>query len=338
MRRTPDKISGDALFDPYLKKSHHRENSVVLLLPMSGKNAEVGRHIANACMLASRNIAQVDFFIIDTEEPRYDLSDLAKKFPHLRAVIGPIFYEDIKKYEAVFAKTPLFSLSNNLKINDEHVYACGLSPQDEIRCLVQYARSHGIQNFLLLMPEGNYPAKIADFFKHELHRRGYDPENDIEVIKYVHLSNKKAKTLVKNSEKQAVFIMEPILDTKEMEHTPIFTLSSLALSDRSNWEGAIFAFPSGTEEQEKFSETYKTIFGESPTILDMIAYDVVTAICNSVKDKTGLWEQENSGCLGNFLLDKKLGLQRDMQIYTIKDAEKVTLDQERCESSGDDAL
>ena len=53
--------------DTYLKHlaTHNAENSIVLLLPMSGTHKDIGKNVLNSILISNRN-ADVDFYVIDT--------------------------------------------------------------------------------------------------------------------------------------------------------------------------------------------------------------------------------------------------------------------------------
>lgn len=319
----------DTLKDENLKKiaQQNSDNKVLLLLPLSGTNAELGKGILNACILAANESTyqNIDFIIVDTADRSLDKNQLASKYKkdkhkkdNIRAIIGPVFFTEAKRYGALFPNTPMFTFSNNIKANSKHIFACGLSPQDEINEIFAYARRKDISSFLIMLPKGNYGDEIEQYLKKSMKNFDFDDENDVEIIRYDKMDRKKATKYAKESGKQGIFVLDPILDILELsESMKVFTLSSNALQDREAWLGSVFAF-SNIQELFKFSEKYKAIFGHTPSVLDMIGYDIVTVLCEFGNDPNEIFVLENKqlqGCLGEFTITKDHGLKRRLRLY-----------------------
>ncbi|MCR5224565.1 MAG: hypothetical protein K6C34_00615, partial [Alphaproteobacteria bacterium] len=134
----------------------HAKNSVLLLLPMSGTNKSIGEGVVHAAMLANQN-SDIEFYVVDTAE-RFDAFKLYESFKqkNLKAIVGPVFYQEAQKYGALFPTVPVLSLSNNLKINNGHIIACGISPQNEIRALLSFAKLKNMHGVLAILPETKF--------------------------------------------------------------------------------------------------------------------------------------------------------------------------------------
>jgi hypothetical protein len=109
-----------------------------------------------------------------------------------------------------------------------------------------------------------------------------------------------------------------------LKDTTVFTLSSIALSNQEAWDGAIFAF-SDNEEQRKFTQKYQHIFGTRPAVLDMIAYDLMKTVKNSINSGRPITNNNYEGCLGEFSINAKSGLVRKLQIFRLEKSEKINL-------------
>ncbi|MDR0753707.1 MAG: hypothetical protein LBE95_03525 [Holosporaceae bacterium] len=314
----------DDLLDRRLKLPDQKENSVLLLLPMSGNNECIGRNILNACLLAVNNAQSIDFYVVDAAARDKCAIHNRLRNKKLRAIIGPVFYHETTQYGALFPNVPILSFSNNLQINSDHVFACGLSLQDEIRALFAYAKSRQINSFLAMLPDGEWGNQILEVVKHELETYGLEEGDDLEIIRYASISRKAATKYAKNSNKKAVFVVSPILNMSKLEDMQVFTLSSMALSNREVWEGAIFAF-ADNQEQREFVEKYYSVFGTRPSTLDMIAYDLVNVVKESVTSGNPIVQTSYRGCLGEFSLDKKKGLTRKLSVFQLQDSKKIEL-------------
>lgn len=312
----------DMLEDENLKKiaQQHSDNKVLLLLPLSGTSAELGKGILNACILAANESTHqnTDFITIDTADRSLDKNQLASKYKNIKAIIGPVFFTEAKRYGALFPNTPVFTFSNNIKVNSKHIFACGLSPQDEINEIFAYARRKDISSFLIMLPKGNYGDEIEQYLKKSMKNFDFDDENDVEIIRYDKMEQKKATKYAKELGKQGIFVIDPILDISELsESMKVFTLSSNALQNREAWLGSVFAF-SDIQGLFKFSEKYKATFGHAPSVLDMIGYDIVSALSESGSDPNEpfiLEDKQLHGYLGKFTITKDNGLKRQLRLY-----------------------
>ncbi len=317
-------IDVDYLIDQKLKNTALKksENTILLLLPLSGNNEKLGKGILNACILSAHESRNTDikFQIVDTADINLEKSQLHKKFKNhnIIAIIGPVFFSESRQYGALFPNIPIFTFSNNLKANNDHIFTCGLSPQDEINEIFSYARSKEVDSFLVLLPESEYGDEILSCVKSAIKHSKLDLD-DIEFIRYKSLSKKNAMKCVKNSGKKAVFILDPILNIKKLEEIQVFTLSSHAISDPQAWDGAIFAFPD-VERLSDFTEKYKLMFKSTPNILDILGYDLCgtvfwTVLNNDKYEKLNFLNIEYNGCLGKFKIEKNRGLKRNLELF-----------------------
>lgn len=312
------------LEDPYLKKISQKnsKNKILVLLPLSGPHAQVGRGILNSCILASKESEDpdIDFVVINTADQKLDINKVFWKYDstNLRAIIGPIFFNEARRYAALFPNIPMFTFSNNKDINNNHIFTCGMSPQDETDEIFRYAKRNKKKDFLIMLPKKPGSEEIMQCLSKSMRKFKYSEKNDVEVIWYEYIQKEEATRYAANSGKRSVFILEPIIDVSALpSNIDVFALSSKALQDKDEWAGCIFAF-SNIQELSEFSEKYENIFGSSPTTLDMIGYDITTALCKSAKDYEDpfiLEDKPQHGCLGDFVAVKNRGVRRKMGLY-----------------------
>jgi len=310
-RGVPSKISSR---DVYLENFQRAENSIVLLIPMSGPHKEIGQNVLNACVLGNQN-SNMDIYVIDTN----DYSDYLQQsaFPNLKAAVGPVFFQESYKFASIFQKVPLFSLSNNVTANNGHIYACGLSPQEEIETIFKYLRKNRLHSLTVFVPEGDFFKSVSLIIQREAVKYGMDEEN-FSVVSYDSEAN--FSDIVQNSNAQAIFCFEPVQSTQ----AEVFTLSSLALSNSEKWEGAMFAY-ADSEDQREFIEKYKKVFRVAPTVISLAAYDVIKMINESSVTHKEMFDENYRGTLGNFRINKNRGLVRDLKMFKIERSEKVLI-------------
>lgn len=317
----------EILEDPYLKKiaQENANNKIMVLLPLSGPEAYLGRSILDSCILAAKeaNNSGIDFVVIDTADRTLDINKVFWKYNsnNLRAIIGPIFFNEARRYGALFPNIPMFTFSNNKDINNNHIFTCGISPQDETDEIFRYAKRSGKRDFLIMLPKGQQAEGIVKCLRKSMRKFGYSEGNEVEVIRYDYINSVEATRYVVNSGKRAVFVLESIIDVAELpKNVDIFTLSSSALRNEGMRNNYIFAF-SNMQQLFDFIDRYKDTFGRVPTTLDMIGYDITGALCRSAQDYDAPFVLENRqlhGCLGDYSVIKNKGVKRRMSLYKSK--------------------
>lgn len=307
--------------DSNLKTFEGQENIVLLLLPLTGNKKTLGESILNTCVLAASEMRNINFFALDIADPSIEKSqiyDFRNKKPKM--VIGPIFSRDTKQFGAIFSNVPILTFSNNSEVNSDHVFACGISPQDEIRTLLDYARIQGNCNFLAILPEGELGDQLIEIMKKELEKNN-DGEN-LEILRYSSISTNDATEYARNSGRKIVFVVDPIVKISELNE--VFTLNSVALSNADAWNGVIFAFVDNPEQRE-FIQKYYSVFGKNPSILDMIGYDIMNVAKQSIESRVSSIEGDYNGSLGAFSVKKKEGLRRDLKVFRLENGQKIEL-------------
>jgi hypothetical protein len=273
----PPLRAADELSDPSLQYENNRPNSVLLLLPMSGSNGFLGQDMVNVCLLSldNNNSSNITFHVVDSADPSLDKFSLSRRFPNLRAIIGPVFAQEAKQYGALFPNIPLLSLSSDPNVNSNHVFACGPSHRDEIHTLFTQMNNQDITGALVILPEGSRGDQILDIILDEL--KGSEENDSLEIIRYTSISQKAATKYAKNSGKKVIFVIDHILNLQKLSDKYVLTLSSVALSNREVWNGVFFAYCE-VEKQQKFIPEYRNAFGGSPTPLAMVFHDLFSCL------------------------------------------------------------
>lgn len=297
-----------------LKNVKKADSSIVLLVPISGPHKKIGQNVLNACILGNKN-SNTDVYVIDTN----DYSDFLQQasFPKLKAVIGPVFFQESYKFASIFQTVPIFSLSNNTSANNGHIYACGLSPQEEIETVFKYMRKKRIKSLTMFVPEGELFKSVSLIVRREATKYNMAEEN-FNVVSYK--ESEDLSEIVQNSNASAIFAFEPV----QSETAEVFTMSSLALSNPEKWEGAKFVY-ADSEDQRKFIEEYKKIFHMTPTVISLAAYDVMKMISESTMEHKEIFDEDYYGTLGRFRIKKDKGIIRNLRMFKIENGEKVSV-------------
>ncbi len=140
---------------------------VALLLPLTGRNGEIGRALQNAASVAlfdkyaqlSRKLQEVKVELISKDTG--DSPELARKAAEeavaagAELFIGPVFGETTEVIAPIAAakNIPVLSFSNNRDRAAPGRYMLGFSPQEQTFRVVNYALAHGKKRIVVLAPK-----------------------------------------------------------------------------------------------------------------------------------------------------------------------------------------
>ena len=157
-----NKIEPDILNSEIKIQPDSNRVKIGVLLPLSGKNSQIGGSLLKAAKLSlnktqNRNI---QLFIKDTENSNTNIIssyyDLINE--EVDIILGPLFTKNIKIISPVSEdeKTLMITFSNNSEIKNKNTFISGLTPEDEIREVIDYAMSKGSKKFGLIFPNNEY--------------------------------------------------------------------------------------------------------------------------------------------------------------------------------------
>ena len=153
----PEDRPSDALPADQLR---HR---VALLVPMSGANAGVGQSLANATTMAllDTNAQNLRITTYDTSAGPAEAANKAVKDGN-KLILGPLQGAEVAPVAAIArtARVPLITYSSDISADARDVFAMGTAPFNSMARTVNFARGRGIARFALLVPNGDYGARV----------------------------------------------------------------------------------------------------------------------------------------------------------------------------------
>ena len=143
-------------------KPNDTEVKIGILLPLSGKNSQIGKSLLKAAKLSLNKTKNknIQLFIKNTENSNsniissyYDLID-----EKVDIILGPLLSKNIKIINPVSEDENILiiTFSNNSEIKNDSTFISGLTPEDEIREVINYVMSKGSKKFGLIFPYNEY--------------------------------------------------------------------------------------------------------------------------------------------------------------------------------------
>lgn len=139
-----------------------RPVKVALLVPMSGKHADLGQAMLKASQLALFDVGSNAFELmpIDTQSTAQGAADAARQAASARSdlILGPIFAEDVRAAKPVAsgAGIPMIAFTTDWKLAGNDTYIMGFLPFAQVTRVTQYAQSRGHDRFALYAPQTEY--------------------------------------------------------------------------------------------------------------------------------------------------------------------------------------
>ena len=149
-----------------------------ILLPLSGREAELGESMLRAAEIALFDLADQDFVLMpyDTEgTPEGARAAVtAAVSDGVRLLLGPLFSESVAAAAPLAhdAGINMVVFSNNREVARQKIYLIGLLPRSEISRVVSYARSRGVLRFAALAPDSAFGRRVVDELRTAAERDG----------------------------------------------------------------------------------------------------------------------------------------------------------------------
>lgn len=276
-------------------------NRVALLVPLTGRDAGIGRSIANATQLA----------LLDTGDERIRITtyDTASSngaggagVAARRAVgegaeliLGPLLADDVRAVAPVAhaAGVPVVGFSNDASVAGGGVYLMGYLPSQSIERVVGYAKGRGVTSFAGLVPGGVYGERSSTAFLRTVEAAGGQVVA-LETYAAGGLTPAAARIGAK-APFGAVFVADAASQAAAV--APALRRRSPGIhllgTDRWNSEngvagltalsGAWFASVPN-ELYKQYATKYRARFGEAPYRLSSLGYDAVLLTIRIARD------------------------------------------------------
>jgi branched-chain amino acid transport system substrate-binding protein len=133
---------------------------VALLLPLTGKSADLGQAMLKAAQMALFDVgsSNVELMPRDTQSTPQGAATAAQAAigAHAGLILGPVFADDVKAARAVAGSTPLIAFTTDWAQAGGSTYVMGFLPFAQVARVEQYAVSHGLSHMGVFAPETEY--------------------------------------------------------------------------------------------------------------------------------------------------------------------------------------
>lgn len=162
---------------------------IALLLPLTGRNASIGKALLNAAQLALFDFADSRFELLphDTKGTPAGAADAASLAigDGASVILGPLLSRNVAAVTpaARAANVPVLAFSNDRSIAGNGIYTLGFLPAEQVRRVVRFASSKGVTRFAALAPDNAYGARVVAAMQQTVEAQGaiitrsrfYDP-------------------------------------------------------------------------------------------------------------------------------------------------------------------
>jgi ABC-type branched-subunit amino acid transport system substrate-binding protein len=276
-----------------------RKVRVALLLPLTGRNAELGQSMLKAAQMALFDVGSANFELIpkDTRSTTEGAAAAAQEAASVGAslILGPVFAEDVRAVRPVAssANIPVVAFTTDWTLGGGDTYIMGFLPFAQVARVAQYARENGADKVAVYAPTTPY----CDVVISTLQRTGADlvrvdryspqqPDQAAQVEKFAMSSN--AGEDLANPQFRFNALVLPVGGESLRSLVSVFNLhgvknKNVRLIGTGLWDdpqltydpalyGGWFAAPDPRLRND-FERRYRDNYGGSPLRLASLAYD-----------------------------------------------------------------
>ena len=273
---------------------------VGLLLPLSGQQAALGRTLLQAAEMGLFEVGDDSFtLLVEDTATAAGADSAARKLlaQGAKIILGPVFATDARTIAPIAqgAHVPVLAFTNDQSAAQPGVYIMGVTPQDQVDRVVQYAASQGMRRFAILAPTSAYGNIVTQSFYTAVQGSNailaetarYDP-NSPDYTKVV----EDLSVAYQNSPFDALMLPEggaklrqlaPLLPAFQLGPQTVRILGTglwandPALAQETGLTGGWYA-TTAPDKWQQFADRYQGIYGAVPDQRAGLVYDSITLI------------------------------------------------------------
>ena len=270
---------------------------VALLLPLSGRAANLGQAMQEAAELAlfegaGRTIALSTFDTGDTPEGAVDAFNKAQR-EGTALILGPLFGASASRLAPMVrqANLNMISFSNDEQVAQPGTWIMGIAAAPQVRRVADYAIGRGIRSFAVLAPQSPYGQQTAKVLEDHLASRSasvisrqfFDPgsadiANDVRKLAADIITKQGAALFLPVGGQPLPMVLSTLqanqLDSRQIQYVGTGVWDSLEVWQLGNLNGAWYAAPDPAQRAE-FDRKFTATYGKPAPRLATLAYDAV---------------------------------------------------------------
>ena len=230
----------------------------------------------------------------------------------VQIILGPIFASEVRIVSnmAQQVNIPVLAFSNDRYVAGEGVFLTSVGLEEEVREMIDFARTRGIESYAFLGPDTSYGRRVASALKAEVEQRDgrviasnfYVPGDSDSPLRAARVVAKAMQKEVERVPRRvAVLIPEsgvqlrsvaPLLPYSGLDTRYAVFLGTSQWDDPSVWReptliNGYFVAPP-RENFRKFVAAYERVFDREPSNLAALGYDVATITAKISSDRKEL--------------------------------------------------
>lgn len=246
-------------------------------MPLSGDNSQLGNEIVKSCLLALKQYNEdIEAIVIDSGLIDKNLSEVVSTLRKHKVeyVIGPVFGKDASLLADAVPDVMVFSLSNNTKISSGNLITFGLSPEEDIKNLVQCAVAYGCKNILTFLPSGDYGDLLSQAINKAELQDAY-----VRKIRYNQLSPSDVKRQFAEVNFDALLCLDFSKIPHDLGPKTLVLVPYFAKSKLPNY----IVYPTminmpNQDDKQSFVNYFASHFSRTPSDLSMLSYDIANVV------------------------------------------------------------
>ena len=142
---------------------------VAILLPLSGRDAGIGRALLEASEMAVFDFADPRFVLLpqDTEIAGPAVAAERALADGAKLILGPLFGRQVAEVASVAKprNVPVLSFSNDATAASAGIFVMGVTPEQPVARAIAHAKSEGLTKFAALLPSDALGQRIGQAFR-----------------------------------------------------------------------------------------------------------------------------------------------------------------------------
>ena len=140
----------------------NNEIKIALMLPLTGKNQEIGQNILNASLLAlfDNRDPRIVLKIFDTESNEIKAIKAAEEIIEegYQIIVGPVFSKNVKAITPIIKDQNIFvfTFSNDIAVAGNNKFLLGIDLRQQIQKLIKFTSENQYEYYLSLLPANDF--------------------------------------------------------------------------------------------------------------------------------------------------------------------------------------